>query len=732
VIVLDYATTMKEKFSDVLIMPAADAVQLVHAAIEKNREIPAVLDAYGEFIDSPLGPLELQNLNEVFARILDNLSQRFPDAASKRATTSAHNDVIAFLAATGNNVDRLKEVMKAELASIGRVMVPSIAERFRKLNNEERKAVDATLRIIRRSQVELLFKVNAGKQLASGDKEFQRYFAIIKSQAQGMKELRYENLIVEKAIFNKLILKSKVQDYFIWVPSFYAMENVDALIEKNGIVSEHLLYSRIKELDAQGNLDSLKHFLDALDENLGAVSKDTEIPAELSGFFQQIGDYNILPPIELDDVSLYFREKEAEQERSVREEEEKRRLEAEALRLEQESKSEQLRQKIRPTTIQVAVSRSQTQSRSQNSVYLGRQLDIEQFIGAINRRIPENEFATQVKQLGDYAIEIQGFHDTAIVGSSGSGKSVTLKRMLDGMATKPDAPRFIVIDQKGEHRGIAWKYKWAVSAFVKDSQASELKVSIFSGSEEDSNFAADLIQEWFSQSGLGCSDQQKERIASIIKTQTAKKPSLAAISDLLANEPDLSQLSQKLKKSLVLKSSFSRIFSDNGTISSSPQDESMLFDISGRGLKDPTTKEERQMLSVLLLRDLALSGIKGSIIVIEDVLDRFKVESLKSRTLLIIQKLRANGNKIIITSKSRSREFLAADCIELVHRLSGEKVITEEFSEFNTDLSTEVLARIIGFLPRGCLITSGIKSDGDSGRTAAVKVEQMQFVDKKV
>ena len=70
-------------------------------------------------------------------------------------------------------------------------MVPSIAERFRKMNNEERKAVDATLRIIRRSQVELLFKVNAGKQLASGDKDFQRYFAIIKSQAQGMKELRY-------------------------------------------------------------------------------------------------------------------------------------------------------------------------------------------------------------------------------------------------------------------------------------------------------------------------------------------------------------------------------------------------------------------------------------------------------------------------------------------------------------------------------------------------------------
>ncbi len=242
----------ERKFPDVLIVPATDAVQLVHAAIERNREIPAILDAYGEFIDSPLGQLELQNLNEVFARILDNLSQRFPDTASKRAATSAQNDIIAFLAATGNNVDRLKEIMKTELSTVANVLVQSIAERFRRMNNEERKAVDATLRIIRRSQVELLFKVNAGKQLASGDKDFQRYFAIIKSQAQGMKELRYENLVVEKAIFNKLILKSKVQDYFIWVPSFYAMENVDVLIEKNGVASERMLYSRLKNTRCSG------------------------------------------------------------------------------------------------------------------------------------------------------------------------------------------------------------------------------------------------------------------------------------------------------------------------------------------------------------------------------------------------------------------------------------------------------------------------------------------------
>ena len=158
----------------------------------------------------------------------------------------------------------------------------------------------------------------------------------------------------------------------------------------------------------------------------------------------------------------------------------------------------------------------------------------------------------------------------------------------------------------------------------------------------------------------------------------------------------------------------------------------MLFDISGRGLKDPTTKEERQMLSVLLLRDLAASGIKNTIIVVEDVLDRFKVESLKSRTLQIIQKLRANGNRFVITSRSCSREFLGMDCIELVHRLSGEKAIAEEFSEFNTDVPTQSLVRVVAFLPRGYLITSRIKSGSNTGHTAVVKVEQMQFVNTKV
>ena len=91
-------------------MPAIDVVQLVHSSVERNREIPAMLDAYGEFLDSPIGPLELQNLGSVFACILDNLSQRFPDMASKRAASTSHTDISSFLDATNSDVDRVKAV----------------------------------------------------------------------------------------------------------------------------------------------------------------------------------------------------------------------------------------------------------------------------------------------------------------------------------------------------------------------------------------------------------------------------------------------------------------------------------------------------------------------------------------------------------------------------------------------------------------------------------------------
>jgi hypothetical protein len=146
-------------------------------------------------------------------------------------------------------------------------------------------------------------------------------------------------------------------------------------------------------------------------------------------------------------------------------------------------------------------------------------------------------------------------------------------------------------------------------------------------------------------------------------------------------------------------------------------------------LRDPTSKEERLIISVILLRDLLGAGIKDSIIVLEDTLDRFKSESLKARTRGIIEKLRANGNYLLATSRSNLREFLGKDqVVEIVHRLSGEKIINEEFSDFNTTVPVQTLQRIIGFLPRGYAVNSRYEgSDGQMRPTSAFRVEVLKF-----
>lgn len=707
-------------------MPAIDVVQLVHSSVERNREIPAVLDAYGEFLDSPIGPLELQSLGSVFSCILDNLSQRFPDIASKRAANTAQNDISSFLSATNNNVDRVKDALRTELLSVRKSIVATISERFSKMNAEERRAIDATLRIIRRSQVELLFRADMGQHLSSAP-DFARYIASIKSQSPQIRDLRYENLIVEKAIFNKLILKSKDHDYSIWVPSFYAKESADELIEKAAVQSDHLLLERIRQLSSEGALDKLRPFLDELIQDLG-VLKSVEVPQELSDFFQTVGEYRVLPPIDLDDVSLYFGEVRAKEVEKRRAEEEKQRVAAEAHERDEERKSEQLRERLRATKIQVPVEEAQTTKKTENSIYLGKQLDFEQLIGAINRRVPEKDLPSQVSQLGDCYLEIDNLKgNAAIVGSSGSGRSTTVRRMIDGLAGNAKSPRLIVIDQKGEHRGVAWKYGWKVWAFASDSQAEEFKVSLLSSaSGQDPSLASDLIQEWFNQGGQNFADQQRERVASLIRSQSTGAMNVNALVDLMGKEQELAQATQKLRKNLTSKSTFSRIFSENA-IAKLAEGSSNLFDISGRGLKDPTNKEERQLISVILLRDLLSLGVKDSIIVVEDALDRFKSDSLKAKTKQIVDSLRSNGNTIISTSRSNVREFLGKECLELVHRLSGEKVINEEFSEFRSDVPTSVLAKIIGMLPRGYLVTSKIGNLGNGGKSAAVRVEPLQF-----
>jgi len=714
-------------------MPTIDVVQLVRSSIERNREIPAVLDAYSQFLDSPIGPLELKNLSDVFERIQDNLSQRFPEIAAKRAGNVARNDIAAFLNATNGDPDRLKQVLRNELLAYRDTMVVSISERFSRMNGDERRVVDATLRLIYRSPFDILFRADAGKQLASSGKEFEKFFVSVKSQSPTIRELRYENLIIEKAIFNKLILKAQDRNYFIWIPSFFAKEGAAALLQRLALTNEHVMLARLHEL-RDSRAKELDAFFHTLIDNLGVLGKNTTIPEEFSDFIQHIGDYQIVPPIDLDDVFTFMREEAEKKEQARLAEEAKLRLVEEQRREEQTRKSDQFRQRLRPVVEQRQQAVQQLQQTGRNatgrdSIFLGQQLDFDQLVSAINRRVPERELPSQIRQVGEYYLQLSDFQkNIAIVGSSGSGRSTTSKRILDGIAAKAGTRKIIVIDQKGEHRGLAWKYGWKVFSFAADSQAQEFQVSFFSSSgdpETSATLGADLIQEWFNQGSLGATDQQKERIASIIRAQSGENLNLVTISNLMSGEPELSELGQRLKKGLVSKSTFSRIFSEKGW--KSDYSGSVIFDVSGRGLKDPTTREERQIISVILLRELLNSVVKDSIIVIEDALDRFKSDSLKARTVELVRKLIANGNNIITTSRSGVREFLGSNVVEIVHRLSGEKIIGEELATFESDVSPVTLQKVVPFLPRGYVITSKYGVQGGVVRTAAVRVEPLTF-----
>ncbi len=206
--------------------------------------------------------------------------------------------------------------------------------------------------------------------------------------------------------------------------------------------------------------------------------------------------------------------------------------------------------------------------------FLDSRLDFEQLVNAIIRRVQEKDSPSQVKQVGEYYLQLPEFsRNVAVVGSSGSGRSTTLRRIIDGIASKAGSKKIIVIDQKGEHRGLAWKYGWKVFSFASDSQAQEFQVSFFSGvdSETAAYLGADLIQEWFNQGSLNCSDQQKERVASIIRSQTGANLNLVAVTNLMSQEPDLAELAQKLKKGLLSRSTFSRIFSDKSSRSNFDQ-----------------------------------------------------------------------------------------------------------------------------------------------------------------
>ncbi len=742
-------------------MPTVDLAQLVHSAVDRNKGIPAMLDAYSEFVDSPIGPLELQDLESVFSAILGNLSERFPQIASGKAATNARNDISTFLSAVNSDADRVKTALARELRAVDKFMAASISERFSRMSVDERRAIDATLRLVRRSDEDILFRADMGKGIESSGLEFQKFFAPVKAQSPSMKELRYQNLIVEKAIFNKLIIKkprSQGGDNDIWVPAFFAKENIDYLIEKAGVVSEHLFYSRLKEMKDQGKLDKIRPLLSRFIENNGVLlSSDEKIPSEIEDFVTREGDkFLILSPLELDDASRLLEEETTEQQRIFEEKEEQRRTQEslERNRFEEIERQKQLERRKRiaisqesqqAQTLEMRTPEKQYQSRkSDESVYLGMTLDMDQFVGALNRRLPEKEIESQVKTLGDYFVELSEIRQSgiAIIGSSGSGRSTTLRRLLDGLASTTSnsagsgvKPRVIVLDQKGEHRGIAWKYKWDVLGFASDTQSKQLRLRPFLSSEDEeggSELAASILQEWLLQAGVNCGDQQRARIASIIRAQGGSATS-ESISKALLGEKELAPLGQKLAKNFLSKNTMSRIFAENPD---SPQggiafgDGSVIFDVSGRGLKDPTTKEERLIASVLLMKMLLDLDVQSSIVVLEDVLDRFKSDSLRKKVVHYVSRLHEKGNRIVATARSQIREFVGGGSLEILHRLSGEKVVSEELAGFKMTNSIRNLGVLVTFLPRGYAFTSSVETRSGEARTvpsAAVRVEPLQF-----
>jgi hypothetical protein len=731
-------------------MPAADLTQLVRSSIERNSGIPAILDAYSEFVDSPIGALELQDLESVFAAILGNLSERFPQIASRKAAQNARNDIVSFLAVANNNPDRVKTVLREELRNVNRVMVSSIAERFSRMNTEERRAIDATLRLVRRSPEEIIFRVDIGKGIEQSGPEFEKFFVAVKAQSPTMKELRFQNLIVEKAIFNKLILKSKDRrDNTIWVPSYFAKENADLLIERAGLVSEHLLLSRLREMKAQGNLDTVRQTLARFVENQGVLTAPIDVTSEIADYVTKIaGKYVVMTPLELDDVSALFAEEEQE-DRKLREAEREKQMQIASL---ERSRVEQLemerQQQRRRPAFQVPIEEQWERKRSGESIYVGKKLDIEQFIGAINKRLPEKEIVAQVKTTGEYFVDLSEITQAgiSIVGSSGSGRSTTLRRILDGLASAvssssssspPNATRIFVIDQKGEHRGIAWKYKWDVLAFAQDSQSHQMRLPSFLNREDEeggSELAAGLLQEWLLEAGISCTEQQRARIASIIRSQSGTSPNAESISKAIIAEPELAQVGPKLAKNILSKNAMSRIFTEDlqAKLEICEKGQSAIFDVSGRGLRDPTTREERLIVSVLILKHLLDSNAQFSIIVLEDVLDRFKSESLRKKVVHYVSRLREKGNTIIATSRSQIRDFVGGGSLEILHRLSGEKVINEEISGFKMTYQIKNLAIIVTFLPRGYAFTSSMVAREGNAQSknvpsAAIKVEPLQF-----
>ena len=127
---------------------------------------------------------------------------------------------------------------------------------------------------------------------------------------------------------------------------------------------------------------------------------------------------------------------------------------------------------------------------------------------------------------------------------------------------------------------------------------------------------------------------------------------------------------------------------------------------------------------MLILREMVKRGVGDSVIVLEDVLDRFKSQGLRRIVAGMISELKERKNTFVITTRTQVRDLLGPDSIEILHRLSGEKAVSEEIAGFKTDLASKTVASVVGFLPRGYAIASKTPRQSFS---SALRVEPLQF-----
>src|SRR5208283_5657587 len=132
----------------------------------------------------------------------------------------------------------------------------------------------------------------------------------------------------------------------------------------------------------------------------GVILNPSSTPSELVDYLTKQNAYLVMTPKELDDVASFFQEEEEAEAAAARaEEEEKRRIEAETRQKEEERKAEQARlrrrlgpqipQSVSPTQQHQTLPRDSQSGRRRGAIYIGKELDREQLMSSISRRVQE-------------------------------------------------------------------------------------------------------------------------------------------------------------------------------------------------------------------------------------------------------------------------------------------------------------------------------------------------------